>query len=328
MPAITETPPASVRAEVAELRTQLARTIPPKQLDHNLLIATWNLRAFGGLTPKWAAGPDDKPKRDYGDLARIGEIISRFDVIAMQEVRGDIKALRHLLKILGDHWAMILTDVTKGKSGNNERMAFVFDTRRVRPSGLACELVLPEEPSGRPIDRTRGFRQFARTPYAVSFLAAGREYRATFILVTLHVIYGERASDRSDELKGIAEWLSEWARDVNGFDQNLIALGDFNIDRAGDANYEAFVSTGLRVPKELEGLPRTIFADSGPTNFFDQVAWFTGEQGAPALSLRYANQGGIFDFVDAVHPDLTREEISWKISDHYPLWVEFLLHKD
>lgn len=200
MPAITEKPPKDVQAEVAELRARLAQTIPAKQLDHNPLIATWNLRAFGGLTEKWTAGPDDTPKRDYGDLARIAEIVSHFDVIAMQEVRGDIKALRHLLKTLGDQWAMILTDVTKGKAGNDERMAFLFDTRRVRPSGLACELVLPEEHAGRPA--ARGLRQFARTPYAVSFLAAGREYRATFILVTLHVIYGKQASDRSDEAQG------------------------------------------------------------------------------------------------------------------------------
>lgn len=124
MPAITEKQPEKVTADVAKLRTQLAQTIPAKQLDHNLLIATWNLRAFGGLTEKWAAGPDDTPKRDYGDLARIAEIVSHFDVIAMQEVRGDIKALRHLLKTLGDEWAMILTDVTKGKAGNDERMAF------------------------------------------------------------------------------------------------------------------------------------------------------------------------------------------------------------
>jgi hypothetical protein len=115
---------------------------------------------------------------------------------------------------------------------------------------------------------------------------------------------------------------------VNGFDQNLIALGDFNIDRAGDANYEAFISTGLRVPKELEGQPRTIFENSCPANYFDQIAWFTGDRGGPALSLHYANQGGSFDFVNVVHHGFSRDELSWKISDHYRLWVEFLLHND
>lgn len=28
------------------------KAIPPKGLDRNLLIATWNIRAFGGLTTK------------------------------------------------------------------------------------------------------------------------------------------------------------------------------------------------------------------------------------------------------------------------------------
>jgi hypothetical protein len=38
---------------------------------------------------------------------------------------------------------MILTDVTKGAQGNDERLAFLYDPRRVKPSGRACELLLP-----------------------------------------------------------------------------------------------------------------------------------------------------------------------------------------
>ncbi|NIV96580.1 endonuclease, partial [candidate division KSB1 bacterium] len=52
--------------------------------------------------------------------------------------------------------------------------------------------------------------------------------------VTLHVIFGKEAEDRVPELKAIAEWLAEWAKDINAWGHNLIALGDFNIDRKGD----------------------------------------------------------------------------------------------
>ena len=55
----------------------------------------------------------------------------------MQEVRGNLRALRYLLKLLGEDWGFILTDVTKGSQGNDERLAFLFDTGRVKPSGLA-----------------------------------------------------------------------------------------------------------------------------------------------------------------------------------------------
>jgi hypothetical protein len=323
MPETADLPPV-VQADLAALRASLDETLRDRRVDHNLLIATWNLRAFGGLTEKWKAGPDDSPKRDLHALACIAEIISRFDVVAIQEVRGDIKALRHLLKLLGDQWGLILTDVTQGKAGNQERLAFVFDTRRLRPSGLACELVLPPEWGDTTISSAAGVQQFARTPYAVSFVSSGYNYRRTFILVTLHVIYGDKAADRIGELSAIAQWLGNMARDVNSYDQNLICLGDFNIDRAGDPNYEAFIATGLRIPDKLNGLPRTIF-ESGKDNFFDQIAWFTSDGGAPALSLRYSGEAGSFDFVNTVLKDLNPQDLSWKISDHYPLWAEFLI---
>jgi len=169
-------------------------------------------------------------------------------------------------------------------------------------------------------------RQFARTPYAASFLSAGR----TFILVTLHVLYGKEPEDRLSELKAIAEWLAEWAKDEKAWDHNLIALGDFNIDRIGDPLYKAFTSTGLRTPQELDSVPRTIFAKPGEPQtkkHYDQIAWFTGEGGVPRLSLRYSRAGS-FDFTKVVMKSLSKNALSWRISDHYPLWVEFLVRED
>ena len=127
------------------LRASLNRTVPAKQANQNLLIATWNLHAFASLNRVWTAGTKDTPKRDLRGLLAIGEILRRFDVVALQEVRGDLRALRDLLRWLGADWAFLMTDVTLGASGNGERMAFLFDTRRVKPSGLACELLIRPE---------------------------------------------------------------------------------------------------------------------------------------------------------------------------------------
>ncbi|GAB4442636.1 MAG: hypothetical protein Kow00120_11600 [Anaerolineae bacterium] len=322
MPQITDPPPPEIKAELDELRAALDNDIPEKALDRNLLIATWNIRAFGDFTEKWQSEDGDSPKRDLQSLLCIADIVSRFDVIALQEVRGDLKCLRHMLKRLGPHWSFTLTDVTRGAPGNGERMAFLFDTRKVRLSGLACELVVPEEQL-RAVGPDALQRQFARTPYAVSFWSEGK----TFILVTLHVLYGDASADRVPELKAIAEWMADWARDINAYDHNLIALGDFNIDRSGDALYEAFTSTGLTVPADLLNLPRTIFSDPAKpalAKFYDQIAWFTTGNRAPALSLKYL-QGGNFDFTKTAlrARNLTRTQLSWRISDHYPLWVAF-----
>ncbi|MGA7673152.1 MAG: endonuclease/exonuclease/phosphatase family protein [Nitrolancea sp.] len=322
MPAITDAPPADVAQELAALRVALDEHIPARALDTNLLIATWNLRAFGGLTESWAAAEHDSPKRDLHALRAIAEIVSRFDVIAIQEVKGDLKALRHILKALNaidPHWGLILTDVTRGSAGNDERLAFVFDMRRLKPSGLACELVEPQSPDGGAIGEHAYERQFARTPYAVSFLASG----ITFILVTLHVIYGSASQDRVGELQAIADWMLNWATDLHSWDHNLIALGDFNIDRKDDPLYQAFTSRGLKPPPELEGLPRTIFDKPEKQHFYDQIAWFHGEDGGPELSLEYTGKGGNFDFVPHVFPGMDHVELSWRVSDHYPLWCEF-----
>lgn len=325
---ILETPPDEIKQELQKLQEELDNEIPEKILDNNLLIATWNIRHFGDLTEKWKSSQNDSPKRDLHALRCIAEIVSRFDIVAMQEVKGNIKALRHMLKVLGPSWGLILTDVTKGRPGNDERMAFVFDTRKVQMSGLACELVVPQEQLNRIGEDALG-KQFARTPYAVSFRAGGLPTKRpkTFILVTLHVIYGKKVSQRVPELTAIADWLAQWAKDVNAYDHNLMALGDFNIDRENDDLYKAFTSTGLHVPKDLCDVPRTIFADPGKPNlekFYDQIAWFTKDNNMPALSLGYV-QSGYFDFtqVALTSLNLTKTQLSWRISDHYPLWVEF-----
>ena len=49
-------------------------------------------------------------------------------------------------EFLGSDWGVILSDVTAGAKGNAERFAFLYDRRRVAPSGLAGEIVLPPTP--------------------------------------------------------------------------------------------------------------------------------------------------------------------------------------
>jgi endonuclease/exonuclease/phosphatase family metal-dependent hydrolase len=317
--------PQIVRDEMAALKSRLDETIPPKRdAIRNLLIATWNIKDFGSLYDKndaWTATGNAKPKRDRRALWAIIEILSRFDVIAVQEVTGDLKALRTLIKTLGENWGFVMTDVVKGDDGGAERLAFVYDRTRVELSGLAGELVVPQEWLDE-IGAGALRKQFARTPYAVSF-RAGTE---TFILVTLHVDYGESAADRLPELKAIARWMKEWAGQSSRWHHNLIALGDFNIDRKGDDLWQAFVGTGLEVPVQLDQVPRSIFGKAGEAQlekYYDQIAWFMkGTRKLLNLELRAA---GTFDFVGMLYTDIgiAKQSLQYRMSDHYPLWVEF-----
>lgn len=320
MPNITDTPPPLVQQNIAELRAALNAAIPARRMDQNLLIATWNIRGFGNITREWASGPDDSPRRDLHSVLCIAEIISHFDVVAVQEVKGNIRGLRDMLKVLGADWSMILTDVTRGSEGNDERMAFLFNTKRVQLSGLACELVVSLEELNS-VDENTLKKQFARTPYAVGFKSAG----ATFVLTTLHILYGSSAKDRIPELKAIAKWMADWAQSMNEYEQNLIVLGDFNIEERGDLLHKTFISKGLHIHSDMmrPEVTRSIF---NKTKFYDHIAWF--DTSVAKLTLEFT-RGGSFDFLPTVLKGrgLSKTNISFMISDHYPLWAEFKVNR-
>jgi endonuclease/exonuclease/phosphatase family metal-dependent hydrolase len=307
--------PTLVQKELEILKADLDQKIPAKKFDKNLLIATWNLKAFGDLNENFANSTGKEPKRDMTALLCIKEIISRFDVIAIQEVKDNIKCLRHLMKLLGTDWNFIMTDTNKSDTGNGERFAYIFDKRKVDISGLACEVVIPDE-----YIKNKKYnlqQQFVRTPYGVSFKA----YNHTFVLLTLHVLYGKSTADRVTELSAIAKWAKEWSIDLDTWGHSLFVLGDFNIERKDDDAYKAFTSTGLFTPPELEKPPRSLV--DGKPKFYDQISWFKNKK-KDAISLEFIN-GGDYNFKNKVLQSrkYTTTELQWRISDHLPLWAEF-----
>jgi endonuclease/exonuclease/phosphatase family metal-dependent hydrolase len=331
VPSITDKPPAKIRKEFDALNGQLDRDVPKKS-DDRLLIATWTIREFGRVTEKWKATKEDTPKRDLRSVRCIAEIVKRFDVVAIQEVQFRVEALRTMLEALGDDYTVILTDAVLDDAGDEERLAFVFDRSRVEISGLACELVVPlnwtkEKNQKTGIEQAALGRQFARTPYAVEF----KRKDSTFVLVTLHVDWAgtsdQAEGEREEELTAIARWLRAWAADRNSWNQNLICLGDFNIDRHESDLWQAFTSTGLTVPEPI-ARPRTI-GGKPLEGFYDQIAWFAEDAAAenPLLSLEFTGEAAMFDWSETVlaKSKLTRSQKSYRMSDHYPLWAEFSL---
>ena len=113
---------SDVAVRLLRLRTRLKKALPERNVSKSILLATWNLREFGR-------------NKMFGtrlaeSLLYIAEIISHFDLIAIQEVNQDLADLQRLMKLLGSWWEYIVTDVTPGKSGNEERIAFIYDGRK------------------------------------------------------------------------------------------------------------------------------------------------------------------------------------------------------
>ncbi len=298
--------------DIVRLRRKLdGAEVPPRRTDHNLIIGTWNVRALGAVHRSWDENPGS-PKRNLRAMASIAEVIRRFDVVAIQEVKRDTSGIRMLVQdFLGPDWGVVLSDVSGGDRGNTERLAYVYDRRRVIPSGLAGELVLPPGADGNPAE------QFDRTPYIVGFQAASER----FSLLTVHIRYGSAPEQRIPELRALAEYAAGEIRDrarVDGSEEtNLIVLGDFNIDkRVGDPLFDALVATGLWVPEKIRTAATTYGSQA---KHYDQIAWFRDE-----LDLLTEGRAGVIDFVGAVFPELSPREMSYRVSDHFPLWVEFL----
>ncbi len=299
-------------ADIVRIRRRIQEAgVPPKVADQNLILATWNIRMFGDIYPHFEENPYS-PKRNLRAIAILAEIISHFDVVAVQEVRRNVQGLRVLLEFLGPHWGVILSDVNEGRAGNAERLAFLYDRRRVTPSGLAGELVLPPEWG------TQALRQFARTPYAVSFRAG----ETAFILVTVHIRYGSGdPNERIPELEAFADWMARWNEQDTRYHEDLIVLGDFNIDRRGDPRFESFTSRGLNVPPPLRDVS-TNLATGGKAKHYDQIGWFMGR-----LRMEFTGQAGVVNFAGAVFKELPLRSMSYRVSDHLPLWAEFSIDR-
>jgi endonuclease/exonuclease/phosphatase family metal-dependent hydrolase len=316
---------------LSRLRAALRAQLPAKTLDRTMLLGTWNIRELDST--KYGL-------RDDEAYLYLAEVISHLDLVAIQEVREDLKGLRRLTDALGPMWRSIVTDVTEGRAGNGERMAFVYDSRTVRFGGLAGELVLP------PLSDGTAPMQVARTPFMAGFLAGWSRFQ----LATVHVIYGSDAAEderRVREIREIAGFLRRRTADRNAWSRDLVLLGDFNIVAPQDLTMKALTDEGWVVPPELQSIPGS---NVPKDKTYDQIAL----RGEPERRRRFETTGhaGVFDPFESVYRlqdedlyaaamgqayQLTRagrprseqqrhryyrDWRTFRMSDHLPMWLE------
>jgi endonuclease/exonuclease/phosphatase family metal-dependent hydrolase len=296
------------------LKLELDKTIPAKTVDPTLLLATWNLREFGGTK---SGGREEEP------LFYIAEIISRFDIVAVQEVRDDLDALDKLMYILGGWWKYLVSDVTLGAQGNHERHAYIYDTRKISFGGMAGELVPEMKKEGGVL---KSDFAFARTPYVAGFKAGWFK----FTLCTQHFYYGESKADdpqRLQEAKTVLGLLKKRMKSKDAWANNTILLGDFNIFSTKDETFQAIEKEKFDIPASLKGT----YTNANQDKPFDQIAFLACDV-KTQLGLARA---GTFPFFNHVYrnsdwqtyqPNTTENKYkqwrTFKMSDHLPLWVE------
>lgn len=312
------------------LKDRLDDEIPQRTID-NLLLATWNIREFDS---------ESYGARSREPLLYMAEIISRFDLVAVQEVREDLEALNRLRHYLGRWWEYVLTDITEGRPGNRERMAFLFDSRKVNFGGLAGEIVIPPSLGG----DLQPAEQLARTPFIVGF----RVGWFAFTICTTHILYGEEKAEdprRLKEIQLLAEFLAKRASEKHAWAPTMIMLGDFNIFSPKDKTMEAITAAGFEVPVQLQEHP----SNAPRTKHYDQIAFITKDLEDQLAHCR----AGAFNYFDTVYTmddepvyegdmgesyqttskGAPREAASkktyyrsywrtYQMSDHLPMWIE------
>lgn len=326
--------PARKRAAAGllSLRRKLRKEIPPRTVEETLLLATWNIREFGRNK---MFGPRLDESIQY-----IAEIINHFDLVAIQEVKENLGDLRKLIRVLGDWWEYIVTDVVAGGAGNTERIAFLYDTRKVRFDHVAGEVTLPEE-KGK-------YWQLARTPFLCTFRTGWRR----FALCSVHIYYGESKpldKRRLKEIEKLSAFLAEKnerrQKDDNGEPESIILLGDFNIFDTNDKTFQALENNDFTVP--IVGK-----TNLGEDKYFDQIAFHDPRNllwpKVRDVPIKNVPRTGVFRFLQCVFRDQDLKSYdpemfqtcgakyknnknkeafykkwrTFQISDHCPLWVE------
>jgi len=309
-----------------QLRSQLDMEIPQKTATDTLLLATWNIREFGN-------------NRRKESLHYIAEIISQFDLVAVQEVASNLKGLKDLMKLLNPGWGYLVTDSTEGAAGKSERMAFVYDKNKIMFQNMAGQIVLPKDKLIAGDSPEQGL-QFARTPYTAAFQAGWFH----FVLTTVHIFFGdlskEKMKRREEEIDKITSVLSKRAKKE---DTSYVLLGDFNIPDVKHPMMQTLEKYGFAVPGALKIHP----TDLGQKKHYDQIAFNLKLDKTMTVFSENEQKAGAFNFCKSVYrekdfeiyrnyfpekmKEKTEEELkkyylsTWRtfqMSDHLPLWVE------
>jgi endonuclease/exonuclease/phosphatase family metal-dependent hydrolase len=302
-------------AQIAALRdyrkNKPGRQIPRKS-SKTLLVATWNIANLG---------VQDRLDSDY---ALMAEMASWFDLVAIQEVNDNLRGIEAIHAKLPARYDLLFSD----SSGNQERQAFLYDSRKISRLREVGRVSIP--PRDLPRIKVSGsltaFGGFDRGPYLASFESGS--FR--FGLLNVHLFYGSRkARDinrRVLETFAVAWWADKTHRDAFSYVDDVIPLGDFNLPKAriGDRVFDTLVSLGLQLPPHTSQIGSAIASDS----HYDQIAFFPG-----GAQTRFTGECNVFDFDGALFQDLWNdpnrtpkqflEYARFHVSDHRPLWAEF-----
>jgi len=134
----------------------------PKRVYGSVLLGSFNIRKLGAVA-----------RRDQHTWEFLAHVCKQFDLLSVQEIQGNLGGLRKLKELMGERFAMIVSDKAgafPGEAGLGERLGFIYNWSMVTRGELATDITY---------DRSKVLNTIARSNDAVHDALAdyGRKLR-------------------------------------------------------------------------------------------------------------------------------------------------------
>ena len=270
-------------------------SFPPmvQKSPDTVTLATFNIQDFGV----------DKAS-DKGVLSVLASVISRFDVVAIQEVAsGDATPIHTVLEHLragGGQYASTVSEPV-GRSGDMMSYAYVWDESRIQFVPQSAYVVHDSS------DRMRFEPMVASFEARVGNADGRRPFR--FTLINTHTSPDDVAASATENemnvLDDVFVRVRQYDYETNG-EEDCIMLGDLNVDTAGLRELGQIPNI-----KSIAGDTKTDTLQSVTLDhiLIDQT-----------MTREYTGRYGVFDLRSELG---LSEEQALTVSDHLPLWAEF-----
>lgn len=252
-------------------------------------IASFNIEAFGNT----------KAGKDYV-MVRLADIIRRFDIVAIQEVRSQneylIPNFVELVNQPGRRYDHVIGPRV-GRTISKEQFVYIFDTERIEVDRRSVYTISD------PDDLLH------REPLVATFLVRGVHPDETFTFTLVNVHTDPNQPDLNQELDALAEVYRVVRRSARQED-DVILVGDFNAD-----------DRGLRRLGQVPGIMPCI---AGVATNTRQSAQYDNIIIHQPSTTEYTGRSGVFDMMR--HYNLNEQQ-ALELSDHFPVWAEFSVYE-
>lgn len=298
----------------------------------DLVIGSWNIKWFGFY------------KEDKHDYEAMADIVQEFDVMAVQELRGEryedrLESLRDELTSRGFHYEYIYSDSTgylnnpdNTKKDYIEHYAFFWDTDRVK-------LVNKQDPwhfISSPAINNPYFRQ---VPMLTEFKVTGGD-GFDFKIATIHTVYNDALNEvRRSEIQFLHDWINDQVEDLGINEKDVFIIGDFNANPPNQPTHFNDIVTDTTFYRIVFNEPLQLNEDSKRTSILIKKNIKAEDYLLPAYdhlllskhtsyTLPYPiswSSGciGVVEFdQDAKWEGMKRYEVARAMSDHRPIWIK------